>query len=98
MVDQYRVRDIDITPAGSFELQAETDVIVGDGKILLVEAANGQELAFVDQQACTGNRADELSDVRVAEVARIVRGKVAVGVAGGIADADDDTRVLDAAV
>ena len=97
-MQEYGVRDINVTPTRLFELQAQIHVIESDLKAFFVKAADRLKFAFLHHEAGGCDRADDVGEVGLPEIARIARSRKTVRMPGGLANADDHSRVLDASI
>ncbi len=93
MVNERRERRPHVAQASLAHAQAEIDVVKGDHEIL-VEAAHREIRLLADEQARGGNRGEILREPRAA----LVAGSVGTQVLVAVADAQDDSRMLDRAI
>ena len=98
MVHEHGMRDIDITPTGSFDFETKVDVVERDCELSLIQSAHSLELALFNDEAGSSDCAHELSTVGHVEISRLVRGEEAVRVASRFPDPNDDAGMLYAAV
>ena len=97
-MDEGRARLIEGLPAARIELEAQVDVVERDRKVVLVEAADREELVARHDQAGRSHRADLLRQPGALEIAGIVGALEAVAVARPAADPGEHAGMLDRAV
>ena len=93
MVGEGR-RDEDVAQAALLDLDAEVDVVEGDGEILLVQAADGEEGLGPHEQAGRRHGRDLVRAGRAGEIAVIAPLQPGEGVTGHAAVAEDDAAML----
>src|SRR5688500_8626318 len=78
VMDQRCTRFVKALPASLVELQTKIHVVESYGKVILVEAADGEELLLRDNQASSGDRADPLRQASSIKVACFVMPQISM--------------------
>ena len=98
VVDQRRERRPHHAQPGGAGAQAEIDVVIGDGEVLLVEAAEPLERIAPDQHAGARHRAERLPRAEPPLRPRRIRRHADVPMAGVAAKPGDDAGVLQGSI
>src|SRR5882724_11325601 len=98
VMDEYGMRRKDVPPSRGAEFQTQIDIVERDGEVGFIESSDIQELALCNDETGRGDGTHVLGQVCMIEITWLVVAQIAMGVAGRVAESDDDARMLNAAI